>query len=147
MLVPSIFTNNFMDDVFNDMFMEPFSSFGSDFKNKAMMNADVKEYDNSYALELELPGYKKEEVHAELEDGYLTISADHSEDKDEKDKAGKYVRKERYVGKCKRSFYVGEDVTKNDINAEFKDGILKIDIPKVEPKKEIDKKEYIAIAG
>ena len=110
------------------------------------MKTDVKEKDGNYEVAIDLPGFKKDEITAELKDGYLTISAAKGLDKDEKDKEGKYIRRERYSGQCARTFYVGEAVTQEDIKAKFEDGILKVTIPKVEPKKVEDKK-YIAIEG
>lgn len=109
------------------------------------MNADVQEFDNHYQLELELPGYQKEDIQAELNDGYLTIKAEHNESKDEKDKDGKYIRRERYSGHVQRSFYVGEEVQQEDIHAGFENGILKLTIPKVESKPAVEEKKYIAI--
>ena len=98
-------------------------------------------------LEIDLSGFKKEEVRAELKDGYLTVSAAKGLDQDEQEKeTGRYIRRERYSGQCARTFYVGEAVTQEDIKAKFEDGILKVTIPKVEPKKVEDKK-YIAIEG
>ncbi len=144
MLVPSIFRNNFVDDFFNDKFWTPVAYENNNTK-VCGMSTDVKEYDDKFQLDLELPGYNKEDIKAELEDGYLIISAEHSENKDETDDNGKYIRKERYIGKCKRSFYVGTDMTKEDIKANFENGILKIDVPKKEPVAIEDKKQYIAI--
>lgn len=144
MLVPSIFTNNFVDDMFNDMFQMPWG-FGQTGAQNGQMSADVQEFDDKYQMELELPGYKKEDIQAELKDGYLTIAAEHRDDKDEKDSDGKFIRRERYYGKCERSFYVGEDVKQEDIHAAFQDGILKLDIPKVVKVPEVEQKKYIAI--
>ena len=99
-------------------------------------------------LEIDLSGFKKEEVRAELKDGYLTVSAVKDLDEDEKDKeTGKYIRRERYTGSCQRSFYVGEDVTEEDIKAEFKHGILKLFVPKKEAKPAVEQKKYVSIEG
>ena len=114
---------------------------------KNVMNTDVKETDDGYELEMDLPGFKKEEVTVELENGYLTISAAKGLDKDEQEKeTGKYIRRERYAGACQRSFYVGEGVTQEDIKASFKHGILKLNIPKKEAK-QVEQNKYIAIEG
>ena len=113
---------------------------------KNLMKTDVRETENSYELDIDLPGFKKEDVSAKLENGYLTITAAKGLDKDEKNDKGVYIRRERYSGQCARTFYVGEAVTQEDIKAKFEDGILKVTIPKVEPKKVEDKK-YIAIEG
>ena len=98
------------------------------------MKTDIKETESAYELDIDLPGYKKEDVQAELKDGYLTISAKTNTTKEEKDENGKYLRKERYSGSCSRSFYVGEDITEEDIKAKFEDGTLKLSIPKKEAK-------------
>ena len=146
MLMPSIFGEN----LFNDDWMD----FGFPEVDKALygkhaghvMKTDVKETDAGYEVDIDLPGFKKDEISAKLDDGYLTISASKGLDKDEEDKKGNYIRRERYSGQCARTFYVGEAVTQEDIKAKFEDGILKVTIPKVEPKKVEDKK-YIAIEG
>ena len=144
MMMPSIFGNNFVDDVFDDMF--PFAG-NYTTANYDLMKTDVRETKSSYEVDVDLPGFKKDEIKLELENGYLTISAAKGLDKDEKDKeTGKYIRRERYSGQCARTFYVGEAVTQEDIKAKFEDGILKVTIPKVEPKK-VEEKKYIAIEG
>lgn len=144
MLVPSIFDNNFMDDFFDDMFRFPY---GKTTGRVPGMNVDVQEFDDKYQLDVELPGYAKEDIHADLKNGYLTISAQHSENKDEKDEDGRYIRRERYQGSCQRSFYVGTEVTQEDIRASFKDGVLKMEIPKKEAKPAVENKRYIQIEG
>ena len=146
MLVPSIFSNNFVDDIFDDVF--PFGAYNAPATdNRAAMNTDVKEFDDRYELEFELPGFKKEDIQAELKDGYLIVNAKHQDNKDEKDKDGKYIRKERYAGACTRSFYVGEEVDPDEIKAEFKHGILKLFVPKKEAKPAVEENKYIAIEG
>ena len=112
------------------------------------MKTDIKEMSNGYELIVDLPGFKKDEVHAALENGYLTISAEKGLDKDEKEKEnGRYIRKERYAGACSRSFYVGEDITEEDIKAEFKHGLLKLFVPKKEAKPAVEQKKTISIEG
>ena len=112
------------------------------------MKTDVKEMDNGYEVMIDLPGFKKDEVKASLENGYLTISAAKGLDKDEKEKdSGRYIRRERYAGACSRSFYVGEDVRQEDIKAEFKHGILKLFVPKKEAKPAVEKDHFISIEG
>ena len=101
---------------------------------------DVKETEHGYEVAIDLPGFKKDEVKAELKDGYLTISAARGLDKDEQDKNGTYIRRERYAGNMSRSFYVGEDITETDIHAKFENGILMLDVPKKEEKKPVDEK-------
>ncbi len=153
MLLPSIFGESLFDDWFDD-----FSDMDRDLhktekalyggRSARLMKTDVKETDKGYELIIDLPGFVKEEVKASLEDGYLTISAEKGLDKTKEEKdTGKYIRKERYSGACQRSFFVGEDVTQEDIKAEFKHGILKIFVPKKEAKKEVPETKYIAIEG
>ncbi len=146
MLMPSIFGEN----LFNDDWMD----FGFPEVDKALygkhasnvMKTDVKETDTGYEVDIDLPGFKKDEINAQLDNGYLTISAAKGLDKDEKDKKGKYIRKERYAGAMSRSFYVGEGITQEDIKAKYEDGILRLSVPKKEAKAVEDKK-YIAIEG
>ena len=146
MLVPSIFSNNFVDDIFDDVF--PFGAYNAPAAdNRAAMNTDVKEFDDRYELEFELPGFKKEDIQAELKDGYLIVNAKHQDNKDEKGKDGKYIRKERYAGACSRSFYVGKEVHQDDIKAEFKHGILTLFVPKKEAKPAVEQKHSISIEG
>lgn len=117
---------NLWDEIFGDpFFRNPFSS-----EKPSFMRTDIEEKDNQYLLNVELPGYQKEDIHAELNNGYLTISAERTENRDEKDKEGNYIRKERYSGSCKRNFYVGDQVKEEDINASFKDGVLILTVPK-----------------
>ena len=104
-----------------------------------------KELDRHYELEINLPGYKKEDVQAELKDGYLTITASTNSNTEEKDENGKYIRRERYVGSCSRNFYVGEQVTEQDVQAKFENGILKLSVPKKEAAPQIEDKKYIEI--
>lgn len=145
MLVPGVFGNNFMDDFFDDVFQLPYE------RNTAgrapSMSVDVQEFDDKYQIDFELPGYSKENIRAELKDGYLTVKAEHTVNKDEKDADGKYIRRERYQGSCQRSFYVGADITEADIHASFKDGVLQMEIPKKEKTPEVEDKRYIAIEG
>ena len=113
---------------------------------KRMMLTDIKESDKGYELEMDLPGFKKDEVTAELNDGYLTVSAAKGLDQDEQEKeTGKYIRRERYAGACQRSYYVGEDITHEDIKAKFENGTLKLDIPKKEAQPKVEQKKTIAI--
>ena len=132
----------FGENLFDDFFSEPFEHmlvpakrdplYGKHAKN--LMKTDVRETDSSYELDVDLPGFKKDEISMELKDGYLTIQASKGLDKDEEDKKGKYIRRERYAGVCSRSFYVGEDVKSSDVSAKFENGILQISVPKAEQK-------------
>ena len=144
MLARRNFFNDFMSDPFD------FGFFGTEPAPKAnasLMKTDVKETEHGYEVAIDLPGFKKDEVKAELKDGYLTISAARGLDKDEQDKNGTYIRRERYAGNMSRSFYVGEDITETDIHAKFENGILMLDIPKKEEKKPVDEKRYVTIEG
>lgn len=114
---------------------------------KRMMKTDIRETDGSYELDVDLPGFKKDEIQASLENGYLTISAAKGLDKDDKDKEGKYIRQERYAGAMSRSFYVGDEVTQDEIKAKYEDGILKLSIPKKEKKPAVEQDNHIAIEG
>ena len=112
------------------------------------MNTDIKDTDTGYELTMNMPGAKKEDVKAELKDGYLTVQVTTSRSSDEKDKDGKYIRRERYSGSCSRSFYVGDEVKQEDIKAKFEDGTLKLFVPKKEERPQVeDKKTYISIEG
>ena len=139
MLMPSIFGENLFDD-----FMD--FPFGGK-KINTMMKTDIRDTDSSYELDIYMPGFKKEDIKAQLKDGYLTISASASANNDEQDKDGRYIRRERYAGSCSRSFYVGEGVKEEDIRAKFENGILKLSIPKVENKPQVEEQKYIAIEG
>ena len=146
MLVPSIFSNNFVDSFFNDSFDHMFDDmfrapFGTGI---AAMSTDVQDLGDSYQLDMELPGYAKEDLKADLKNGYLTITAQHSSDNDEKDENGRFVRRERYTGHCQRSFYVGEEVKQEDIKASFENGVLKLVIPKKDAPA-VEEQKYIAI--
>lgn len=139
-----MFLANRVNSLFDEMFREPFFTRSSWFDNSQMMKTDVQEKDGNFIIDMELPGYTKEDIQAELKDGYLTISANHNESKEEKDGNGNYIRKERYMGSCKRSFYVGDNVKQEDIRAAFKDGILRLAVPKESVAIEA-KPNYIAI--
>ena len=111
---------------------------------KNLMKTDVRETENSYELDVDLPGFKKDEVQIQLENGYLTISAAKGLDKDEQDKKGRYIRQERYAGQCSRSFYVGDGLEPGDVKAKFEDGILRVSLPKAAPK-QLPEHKMIAI--
>ena len=145
MLMPSIFGENLFDDWMDFSFPDIDKKlYGKHAKN--VMKTDIKEKDEGYELVVDLPGFKKDEIEVQLENGYLTISAAKGLDKDESDKNGKYLRQERYAGSMSRSFYVGEGITEEDIHGKFENGILKLDIPKAEAKR-VEQKKHIAIEG
>ena len=146
-MLPSIFRDNLFDDMFDfdfdkefDRMMRPL--YGKHAQN--MMKTDVRETDNSYELDIDLPGFKKDEIIVQLDNGYLSISASKGLDKDEENKNGKYIRRERYAGAMNRTFYVGDNLTQQDIQAKFEDGILKISVPKKDVQ-QIEQNKYIAI--
>ena len=148
-MVPSIFGENLFDEFFNDPFeMNMMLPRGRDplygKHSKNLMKTDVRETEGSYELDIDLPGFKKEDVNVELKNGYLTIAASKSLDKDEKDQKGRYIRQERYAGAMSRSFYVGEDVQPSEISAKFENGILQLSVPKAEQKR-LPKTTTIAI--
>ena len=131
MMMPSIFGENLFDDFMEDAFKSPI--FGK--REKNLMKTDIRENENGYELDMDLPGFKKDEITVNLRDGYVTISAERGMERSEKDeKTGKYVRQERYSGSCQRSFYVGEAVKQEDMKARFEDGILHLEFPKASPK-------------
>ena len=147
-MMPSIFGENLFDEFFDDDFpMIPMRSirnplYGKNAKN--LMKTDVRETEDSYELDIDLPGFKKDEIGLDLNDGYLTISAAKGLDKDQEDKKGKYIRQERYAGACSRSFFVGEEIEPRDVSAKFEDGILRVSLPK-RVKKELPRNSTIAI--
>ena len=127
-------------DLIEDMFRDPF------FTNEEskIMKTDIKEKKDKYIIDIDLPGYEKEDIKMSIEDGYLTVNASTNTEKEDKEE-GKFVRKERYMGSCSRSFYVGDAVENEDIKASFKNGTIKIEIPKKENKKELPEVKYIPI--
>ena len=153
MLMPSIFGENLFDDFFGDFPFYYDDRAMKDAEKKLyghkanhVMKTDIKEMNNGYELIVDLPGFKKDEINAALENGYLTISAEKGLDKEE-EKKGKYIRRERYAGACSRSFYVGKEVHQDDIKAEFKHGILTLFVPKKEAKPAVEQKHSISIEG
>ena len=130
-------------DLFEDMFNDPF---WDDRKGPAhgamprLMSTDIKEKDGNYMIEMDLPGYEKENISIELENGYLNVSAKVDKSNEEKDEKENYIHRERFCGECSRSFYVGENVTEEDVKASFKNGTLTLTVPKEEQKKLEEKK-------
>ena len=146
-MLPSIFGENLFDDFFND----PFGMTAARAENplygkhtRNLMKTDVRETENTYELDIDLPGFKKDEIGVELKDGYLTIAAAKGLDKDETDKYGKFIRQERYTGACSRSVYVGAAIQPEDIGAEYEGGVLGLSVPK-NVKKPLPEKHVIAI--
>ena len=145
MMMPSIFG----EDLFNDWFDFSFPDVDRKYYGRQsadqVMRTDVKEKDDAYEVEIDLPGFKKDEIKAELKEGYLTISAAKNVNNDEK-KDGKYIRQERFTGNVSRSFYVGKNLTQEDIHAKFENGILTLDIPKKD-QKQVEENRYVTIEG
>ncbi len=149
MMLPSIFGENLFDDFMTTPWEREFFGgknplYGKHQKN--IMKTDVREKDDVYEVDIDLPGFKKDEITAKLENGYLTVSAQKGLNKDQKDENGRYIRRERYAGHCSRSFYIGEGVEQEEIKAKFEDGILRLTVPKKE-KKQVEQKKYISIEG
>ncbi|BCN29394.1 Hsp20/alpha crystallin family protein [Anaeromicropila herbilytica] len=145
MLMPSIFNDHFVENLFDDMFTTPFMNGKSPF-GKVGMNTDVQEFGDRYQLDIELPGYEKEDIQAELKDGYLTIKASHSGKVEQNDNKGNFIRRERYMGQSQRSFYVGKNMKQEDIKASFENGVLKLIVPK-RAELPAEEKQYIRIEG
>lgn len=146
MLLTDIFGRSFMDDFFEDFANSSYYRPGR-IGTVPAMRADVQELEDAYQIDLELPGFHKEDLHAELKDGYLTIQATRQTKDDEKDSKGRYIRQERYTGHYQRSFYVGEEVTQEDVHASFENGILKLTVPKKEHQKKLNESKTILIEG
>ena len=147
MMMPSIFGENLFDDFMDDFAFPNVDKvlYGKHASN--LMKTDVKETDSGYEVDIDLPGFKKDEIQMQLENGYLTVSAANGLNKDEKNEDGRYVRRERYAGSVSRSFYVGENVTEKDIHPKYENGILSFKMPKDDKKAVEEKKHYIAIEG
>ena len=149
MMMPSIFGENLFDDWMNFPFEDEFFGkknplYGKHAKN--MMKTDVRETDNSYEVDIDLPGFKKDEISVQLKEGYLTIDAAKGLDKEQQDKNGNYIRRERYAGSMSRSFYVGNNITKEEIHAKYENGILQLSLPK-KAAKAVENNHYISIEG
>ncbi len=145
MLMPSIFGENLFNDWMDFSFPDVDKTlYGKHAKN--MMKTDVKELEDGYEVAIDLPGFKKDEIKLELNDGYLTVSAEKGLTKDEENKSGRYIRQERYEGSMSRSFFVGKNVKEEDIHAKYENGILRLDVPKNE-KAAVPEKKYIEIEG
>lgn len=145
MLMPSLFRESLLDDFFDIPRFRGFTELEK--MPQSIMHTDIKETDGGYEISMDLPGFKKENVQAELKEGYLTINAVTDNSDETKDEDGRYIRRERYSGSCSRSFYVGKQITEEDIKAKFEDGVLKIGVPKPETKPAVEDKHYIPIEG
>ena len=150
MMMPSIFREDLFDNFMEDFAFPTFSNvdkalYGKHAKN--LMKTDVKETDSEYVVEIDLPGFRKDEIQMQLANGNLTVSASKGLDKDEKNEEGAYIRRERYAGSMSRSFYVGEHVKEEDIRPKYENGILSFHLPKEEKKAVEQKPHYISIEG
>lgn len=143
MLMSNMLRDNFLDDFFAPTFGRRYDHSGA----TDLMRTDIKDTGSGYEMTMSLPGVKKEDVKAELKDGYLTVSAVSNMENDEQDTEGRYIRRERYMGSCSRSFYVGDHITQEEIKARFENGILTLLVPKQEAIPAAEEKKYIAIEG
>ena len=152
MMVPVRRNRNLLSELMTDPFDAFFNAASAPMQamqkmSPSLMRTDIKETDAGYELTIDLPGFKKDDVQAELKDGYLTIAAQTQSETEDKDDEGTFVRKERFSGKCSRTFYVGEDIEDDDIKAKFEDGVLKIAVPKKQEQPKLEEKKTIAIEG
>ena len=146
--MPSIFGESLFDDWFDDFDRQMQHMdrrlYGRNAKRE--MKTDVREKEDGYEIDMDLPGFKKDQVELTLENGYLTVTANKGFDKDEKDTKGRMIRQERYAGSMQRSFYVGDNMTEEDVKARFEDGVLHLNLPKKDAKK-VPEKKTICIEG
>ena len=148
MLMPSIFGESLFDDWFDDFDRQMQHMdrrlYGRNANRE--MKTDVREKEDGYEIDMDLPGFKKDQVELTLENGYLTVTANKGFDKDEKDTKGRMIRQERYAGSMQRSFYVGDNMTEEDVKAHFEDGVLHLNLPKKDARK-VPEKKTICIEG
>ena len=152
MLMPMRRNRNLLSELMSDPFDAFFDAATAPVQamqkmSPSLMRTDIKETDAGFELTIDLPGFKKDDVQAELKDGYLTIAAQTQSESEDKDEKGTYVRKERFSGKCSRTFYVGDDIEEDDIRAKFEDGVLKIAVPKKQEQPKLEEKKTIANEG
>jgi len=137
--------SNVFSDMFDDMFTDPMMSARKSVAGQPMMSCDVHEFGDRYELDMDLAGFKKENIKAELKDGYLTIKAARTNDNDQRDDGGRIIRSERFMGTCQRTFYVGDHVRREDVSAAFEDGVLRLSIPKQVERPQVDESHFIDI--
>ncbi len=145
MLMPTLFRTNLFDDLLDDFAKETKRAAQNIVSVTGVMKTDIKEKDDCFELMIDLPGFAKEDVKAELKEGYLNISAERNSSDEEKDEEGRFIRRERYSGTCSRSFYVGDDLKQEDIKAKFENGILMLTVPKKPEEPVEDEPQYISI--
>ena len=151
-MFPALMNDTMFSDLFDDPFFEGWRNMDRAVTrgpnmSMGMMSTDVRESDNGYTVDIDMPGFKKDDISVSLNNGYLTVSAHKDEDSGDKDESGKWLRRERYVGTCSRSFYVGDQVKENDIHANYQNGTLCIQVPKIEAQPQVESKHQIAIEG
>ncbi len=152
MLRPAIFHDRFADSFFDSFFDDVFAPFHdtrqtTGLRSIGTMRTDIRELSDAYEIEMELPGFSKDNVKVELKNGYMTVEASRTEDENGEDAQGRYIRRERHLGSYQRSIYVGENVTEEDIRARFSDGVLKLTVPRREAAAEVEQTKYIPIEG
>lgn len=146
MLRPGVYSDNFVENLFDEFFRDPFFCTGK-IRSVDKMRTDIQDLEDRYQIEMDLPGFSREDVRAELKGGYLTIRASRANTKEDQEDGCRYIRRERYSGHYQRSFFVGDAVTQDDIKAKFKDGVLTLQVPKMEKKPQVDETKYISIEG
>lgn len=150
-MFPALMNDTMLSDLFDDPFFEGWRNMENGARESnmsmGMMSTDVRESDKGYTVDIDMPGFKKDDISLELQNGYLTVSAHRDSAHDDKDESGKWLRRERYVGSCSRSFYVGEDMKDSDIHASYKDGTLCLELPKPQAQQQVETKHRIAIEG
>ena len=151
-MFPALMNDTMFSDLFDDPFFEGWRNMDRAITrlqnmSMGMMSTDVRESDNGYTVDIDMPGFKKDNISLELQNGYLTVSARRDSAHEDKDNNGKWLRRERYVGSCSRSFYVGEDMKDSDIHASYKDGTLCLELPKPQEQQQVESKHRIAIEG
>lgn len=151
-MFPALMNDTMFSDLFNDPFFEGWRNMDraaacDPNMSAGMMSTDVRETDKGYMVDIDMPGFKKDDISLDLQNGYLTVSAHRNSSHEDKDDNGRWLRRERYAGSCSRSFYVGEDVKDSDIHASYKDGTLCLETPKPEAQQQVETKHQIAIEG
>ena len=151
-MFPALMNDTMFSDLFDDPFFEGWRNMDraaacDPNMSAGMMSTDVRETDKGYMVDIDMPGFKKDDISLDLQNGYLTVSAHRNSSHEDKDDNGRWLRRERYAGSCSRSFYVGEDVKDSDIHASYKDGTLGLEMPKPEAQQQVETKHQIAIEG
>ncbi len=151
-MFPALMNDTMFSDLFDDPFFEGWRNMDraaacDPNMSAGMMSTDVRETDKGYMVDIDMPGFKKDDISLDLQNGYLTVSAHRNSSHEDKDDNGRWLRRERYAGSCSRSFYVGEDVKDSDIHASYKDGTLCLEMPKSEAQQQVETKHQIAIEG